>query len=148
MQFTKELLEKAKSAKTAEELSEMAKAENIGLTAEEAANVFAELNESGELSDEELDNVAGGWCAKPVYTSGVLSPDEVTFIFSVGEQVTVKLWGDEKRTGVIAECYAHEDYSVSPSRYYPFYRVTFSKGALLEVNVGEGKLERVVTEQQ
>ena len=30
------------------------------MTAEEAANAFAELHKSGELSDEELDNVAGG----------------------------------------------------------------------------------------
>ena len=42
MNISKELIEKAKTAKSAEELLEMAKAENI------------------ELSDEELDNVAGG----------------------------------------------------------------------------------------
>ena len=60
MNVSKELLEKAKTAKTAEELLEMAKAENIELSAEQAAKAFAELNKSGELSDEELDNVAGG----------------------------------------------------------------------------------------
>ena len=60
MKISKELLEKAKTAKTAEELIEMAKAENIELTVEQAAKAFAELNKSGELSDEELDNVAGG----------------------------------------------------------------------------------------
>lgn len=60
MQFSKELIEKAKTAKSAEELLAMAKAENIELTEEEAAKAFAELNKSGELSDEELDNVAGG----------------------------------------------------------------------------------------
>ena len=38
----------------------MAKAENIEMTAEEAAKVFAELHKTGELSDEELDNVSGG----------------------------------------------------------------------------------------
>lgn len=38
---------------------ELAKTENIELTAEQAAKAFAELNKSGELSDEELDNVAG-----------------------------------------------------------------------------------------
>ena len=57
MNISKELLEKAKIAKTAEELLAMAKAENIELSAEQA---FAELNKTGELSDEELDNVAGG----------------------------------------------------------------------------------------
>ena len=60
MKFTDEILEKAKTAKSAEELLAMAKAENIELTEEEAAKAFVELNKTGELSDEELDNVAGG----------------------------------------------------------------------------------------
>ena len=60
MNISKELLEKAKTAKSAEELLEMAKTEKIELTEEEAAKAFAELNKTGELSDEELDNVAGG----------------------------------------------------------------------------------------
>ena len=60
MNITKELFEKAKTAKSAEELLEMAKAENIELTEEEAEKAFAELHKSGEISDEELDNVAGG----------------------------------------------------------------------------------------
>ena len=66
MNISKELIEKAKTAKTAEELLQMAKAEHIELTEEEAVNAFAELNKSGELSDEELDNVAGG-CGEPDY---------------------------------------------------------------------------------
>ena len=60
MNITKELFEKAKTAKSAEELLAMAKAEKIELTEEEATKAFAELNKNGELSDEELDNVAGG----------------------------------------------------------------------------------------
>lgn len=60
MNISKELLEKAKTAKSAEELLELVKGENINFTAEEAVKAFAELNKSGELSDEELDNVAGG----------------------------------------------------------------------------------------
>lgn len=60
MNVSKELLEKAKAAKSAEELLALAKAENIEISAEEAAKAFAELNKTGELSDEELDNVAGG----------------------------------------------------------------------------------------
>ncbi len=65
MNISKELLEKAKQAKTAEELLEMAKAEKVELTEEEAAKAFAELNKTGELSDEELDNVAGGCGGRP-----------------------------------------------------------------------------------
>lgn len=60
MKLSKELLEKAQTAKSPEELLQMAKAENIELSAEEAEEAFAKLNKSGELSDEELDNVAGG----------------------------------------------------------------------------------------
>ena len=60
MKVNKELLEKAKTAKTVEELLELAKAEGIELTAEQAAKAFAELNKHGELSDEELENAAGG----------------------------------------------------------------------------------------
>ena len=69
MKISKELLKKAKTAKTAEELLEMAKAENIEISAEEAAKAFAELNKTGELSDEELDNVAGG-CGRDYEPSG------------------------------------------------------------------------------
>ena len=60
MEFTKEMIEKAKAAKSAQELSEIAKAEGVVLTAEQAAKAFAELNKLGELSDEELENAAGG----------------------------------------------------------------------------------------
>ena len=40
MEISKELSEKAKTAKSAEELLAMAKAENIDLSAEEAENYF------------------------------------------------------------------------------------------------------------
>ena len=60
MNISKELLEKAKTAKSAEELLEMAKAEHIELTAEQATKALAKMNKNSELSDEELDNVAGG----------------------------------------------------------------------------------------
>ena len=69
MKISKELLEKAKTAKTAEELLAMAKAENIEISAEEAAKAFAELHKMGELSDEELDNVSGG-CGRDYEPSG------------------------------------------------------------------------------
>ena len=69
MNISKELIEKAKTAKSAEELLAMAKAENINFTAEEAAKAFAELNKTGELSDDELDNVAGG-CGRDYEPSG------------------------------------------------------------------------------
>ena len=61
--LTSEMIEKAKTAKSAEELLEIAKAGNVEMTAEEAATYFAQLNpKSGELDDDDLDNVAGGAC--------------------------------------------------------------------------------------
>ena len=61
--LTPEIIEKAKVAKSAEELLEIAKANNIEMSADEAATYFAQLNpKSGELNDDELDNVAGGAC--------------------------------------------------------------------------------------
>lgn len=60
MKYSNKLIEKAKTAKSAEELQELAKAENIELSAEEAIKAFAELHKTGELSDDELGNVAGG----------------------------------------------------------------------------------------
>lgn len=61
--LTPEMIEKAKAAKTAEELLELAKANGVEMTADEAATYFAQLNPtSGELSDDDLDNVAGGGC--------------------------------------------------------------------------------------
>ena len=56
-----EMIEKAKEAKSAEELLELAKENNVEMTADEAATYFAQLNpKSGELDDDDLDAVAGG----------------------------------------------------------------------------------------
>ena len=71
MKLSKELLEKAQTAKSPEELIQMAKTENIDLSAEEAAKAFAKLNASGELSDEELDNVAGGCSPSDIQHRGL-----------------------------------------------------------------------------
>ena len=61
------MIEKAKAAKSAEELLELAKAEGINITADDAATYFAQLNpQSSELSDNELDNVSGGGCLSDI----------------------------------------------------------------------------------
>ncbi len=78
MNVSKELLEKARTANSAEELLAMAKAESVELTTEEAVQAFAKLNKNGELSDEELDNVSGG-CGDPE------TPGEPKF--NVGDRV-------------------------------------------------------------
>ena len=59
--LTPEMIEKAKVAKTAEELLEIAKENGMNLTFDEANTYFAQLNSTrDELSDDELVNVSGG----------------------------------------------------------------------------------------
>ena len=58
-----ELIAKAKEAKTVEELMAFSKENGAGITEEDAKMYFEVLHpKTGELSDEELDNVAGGGC--------------------------------------------------------------------------------------
>ena len=69
--LTPEMIEKAKAAKSTEELYEIAKANGVELTADEAATYFAQLStKSGELSDDDLDAVAGGGCNDIIGTDG------------------------------------------------------------------------------
>ena len=63
--MNQELITKAKAAKSVEELLELAKASNVELSDEQAKEYFAKLNPTkGELSDDELDAVAGGGCGE------------------------------------------------------------------------------------
>ena len=81
MELTKELVAKAKEAKTPEELMALAKEDGIDMTEESAALAFEQLNsKTGELSDSELDNVSGG-CGGG-YDAGRPHPQ-----FAVGETV-------------------------------------------------------------
>ena len=102
MNISKELLEKARTANSAEELLAMAKAENLNLTEEEASKAFAEFNKTGELCDEELDNAAGGGCGDsnksgdtPKYSVGqrgctCVGPNKVYYVI---EEVLPKVDG-------------------------------------------------------
>ena len=56
----KELLVKLQAAKSAEELIEMAKAEGAEIAPDKAEELFTKLNAQGELSDEDLEKIAGG----------------------------------------------------------------------------------------
>ena len=102
MNISKEFFEKAKTAKSAEELLQMAKEENVELTEEQAAKAFAELNKTGEIADEELDNAAGGGCGDsnksgdtPKYSVGqrgctCVGPNKVYYVI---EEVLPKVDG-------------------------------------------------------
>lgn len=66
---TKEMIEKGKTANTVEELKELAKQDEWDMTDEEANAYFEEVQKyktqsTGELSDDELDDVSGGGCYK------------------------------------------------------------------------------------
>ena len=66
MELSKELLAKAKEAKSVEELLAFAKENGIDLTGEQAEAYFKRLNpESREIADDELDNVSGGCDGTP-----------------------------------------------------------------------------------
>jgi predicted ribosomally synthesized peptide with nif11-like leader len=58
--LTPELIEKAKNAKSAEELLALAKENGVDLTEDEAKTCFEQLHVSGEVSDDELEAVSGG----------------------------------------------------------------------------------------
>ena len=60
-ELTKEQIAKAMSCETVEELMELAKAEGVELTKEEAEAYLAEI-EDLELDSDALKNVAGGVC--------------------------------------------------------------------------------------
>ena len=58
--LTPEMIEKAKSAKSSEELLEIAKAGGVEMTAEEANEYYKQIT-SCELDDDLLNGVAGGY---------------------------------------------------------------------------------------
>ena len=59
LNLSPEIIEKAKVAKTAEELYEIAKANGIEMTADEAKEFFDKFKLC-ELDDDLLENVSGG----------------------------------------------------------------------------------------
>lgn len=60
-EFTPELIEKARLAKSSAEIISLAKESGVELSEDEAAAVFAALHsQNDEMSDGELENVAGG----------------------------------------------------------------------------------------
>ena len=67
----KELLVKLQAAKFSQELIEMEKAEGAEIAPDKAEELFAKLNAEGEISEEELEAIAGGFIRsifmKPVH---------------------------------------------------------------------------------
>ena len=59
--LTPELIAKAKTVKSAEELLELAKENKVELTETEANTYFAQLGANGAVTDNELESVSGGF---------------------------------------------------------------------------------------
>ena len=62
MELTSEMKSVAMRAKSVEELLKLAEEYGYEISKEEAEEIYAELNQEGPLSDEELENVTGGSC--------------------------------------------------------------------------------------
>lgn len=139
MKFTKELLDKAKTAESAEKLAEMAKEENIEMTEEEAAKAFAELHKTGELADEELDNVSGGIrCdSEPTPVEEADREENVVYYYKVGEEVEVYDAFDSTKRAVVVKQYP---YQTNSGRYCPAYVVKYSDGT--EKKVRQSGIEK------
>lgn len=66
MEMNNELIAKAKKTATVEELLALAKENQVELSEEDAKMYFELLHpKTGELFDDELDNVAGGVLLRP-----------------------------------------------------------------------------------
>ena len=61
-EFDEEFIAKAKQANSVEELMALAKENDYPLNEKDAEIYFEKLHKTGELSDDELGNVAGGGC--------------------------------------------------------------------------------------
>lgn len=102
MNFTAEQLKKAKSVKSVEDLLALAKEENIALTADEAESFFERLNKSGELADDELNDVAGGGCDDDFYDW--LNSVDVSFNSAIGKYLCPNCDNGEQALS----CYGYE----------------------------------------
>ncbi len=63
IEISSELMEKARAAKSADEIAAMAREQGVEMSDDEAQAIYATFHEfEGEIADDELDNVAGGGC--------------------------------------------------------------------------------------
>lgn len=95
MKLTDELIEKAKSAKSVEEMLALASENKFEMTEEQAEEYFQKLNpKAGQLEDDELDNVVGGACGpKPLSCRHCGSTDVVLdWSNTEGDRKTCYYW--------------------------------------------------------
>ena len=97
--FNNELIEKAKGTKSADELLTLAKENGMEMTDEQAKAYYAQLHPaSGEIADDELENVAGGGCA----AMGIATPYEN--LVNVGSKVRLH-WTENLSNSYCPKCH-------------------------------------------
>ena len=123
--MNEELIAKAKEAKSVEELLALAKENNYPLTEEEAQNYYNQFHVTGELSDDELDQVGGGCGDSGVSYNGkgyMIIPDIETYSCSSFRwssdryrdegRPKVCRWCGDKRLGDNATYYYCTEYKI------------------------------------
>lgn len=101
-----EWIEKAKTAKSVEELLAIAEENEVVLALDEAKTYFEQLNpKCGELEDDELDNVSGGGCEGSEAVSA--SSDQMQL--SAGQIVYLRNSGH-----TFGSCYCQNSVCASP----------------------------------
>lgn len=84
--FNADIYEQAMRAKNEVELYSLASKYNIPLTMEQARDYFQRINQkSGELADDELDNVAGGGCYEAKNNNDQMDAQILEFLFKETE---------------------------------------------------------------
>ena len=115
--LTPELISKAKTAKSAEELIKIAEGEGVKLEEKDAEAFFNKLNQTeGELADDELETVAGGKCGEkkspyPVrswYYSCEHQQDVVWDPMWIGECLNCIYSGDDDDAAETVRCHYPE----------------------------------------
>ena len=89
--FNPELIAKSKTAKSAEELFELTKANNVELTEDEAKTYFAQLNANGAVADDELEDATGGFNCGSENDSETTTTDSALNMDINNEQTCSKL---------------------------------------------------------
>ena len=133
MKISQELLRKIKEAKTAENLVAMAKERNVALTVKQAEAVLAELKKTGELADEELDNVSGG-CGDPEPAVKWGEPgqwdrsEDVTYEFQIGTRVIAYITTTSWKKGTVTAKESRKD----DWGWYPGYVIHFDDSSVAD----------------
>ena len=100
MMFTPEMIQKAKAAANPEELLKIAHENNVDMTADAAKEMYSELHAEGSLSDDELNNVAGGGCSD--------SPNECPDCGSTNVHYEVSVEGNSTRLKTFYKCHCND----------------------------------------